>query len=139
MTVKVTAPTVTDQAGKVRRSIVNALGQLVRVDEPDSSNNLGSTATPVQPTFYTYDSRGNLISVAQGTQTRTFTYDSVSRLRSAANPESGTVTYTYDDSDNLLTKQDARSVVTTFTYDAINRPQFRTYSDGNFIRSKQSL
>ena len=33
--------TVTDQAGKQRRSITNGLGQLVRVDEPDDAGNLG--------------------------------------------------------------------------------------------------
>src|SRR5690606_34260933 len=30
-----TTVTVTDQAGKLRRSITNALGQLIRVDEPN--------------------------------------------------------------------------------------------------------
>ena len=33
-----TVVTVTDQAGKTRRSLTNALGQLARVDEPDDSN-----------------------------------------------------------------------------------------------------
>ena len=33
--------TVTDQAGKVRRSMVDGLGRLVRVDEPNSSGSLG--------------------------------------------------------------------------------------------------
>lgn len=129
-----TVVTVTDQAGKQRRSLTNSLGQLVRVDEPDSSNNsLGTVDAPVQPTNYSYDALGNLTTVVQGStgaqQTRTFMYDSLSRLKSATNPESGTVSYTYDVNGNLKTKQDARSVITTYEYDALNRVKSRTYSD----------
>lgn len=135
--------TVSDQAGKLRRSMFDALGRLVRADEPDASNNLGTTAAPSQSTTYTYSSLGNLLTVSQGVQTRTFTYDSLSRLRTAANPESGTVTYTYDDSGNLTTRQDARSVTTSITYDALNRPTVKTYSDGtprvDYFYDTQSL
>ncbi len=42
-------------------------------------------------------------------------------MRSALNPESGTVSYTYDDNGNLVTKTDARSIVSTYVYDALNR------------------
>jgi len=124
--------TVTDQAGKVRRSMVDGLGRLIRVDEPNSSGSLGTTASPNQPTSYTYDVLGNLRTVTQdsGAQAaRTFTYDSLSRLRTAFNPESGTVSYTYDENGNLLTKSDARSIVTTYAYDALNRVTSRDYSD----------
>ncbi len=121
--------TVTDQAGKLRRSMVDALGRLVRLDEPDGSNSLGTTSAPVQPTSYGYSVLGNLTSVTQGVQTRTFTYDSLSRLRTAVNPESGTVTYQYDDNSNLTQRSDARSITTTFTYDALNRPTLKNYSD----------
>src|SRR3569623_668770 len=40
-----TTVTVTDQAGKVRRSVTNGLGQLTRVDEPNSSNALGTISS----------------------------------------------------------------------------------------------
>jgi RHS repeat-associated protein len=128
--------TVTDQAGKMRRSKVNAFGQLIRVDEPNSSNSLGGVDTPTQATSYTYDVLGNLTQVSQGTQTRTFTYGSLSRLSSASNPEavntSGVqvpTTYQYDPNGNLKLKTDARGVTTTYTYDALNRVTFRDYSD----------
>jgi RHS repeat-associated protein len=122
--------TVEDQAGKTRRSVVNALGQLVRVDEPDSSGNLElSNGTPAQPTSYTYDTLGNLTQVSQGIQTRTFSYSSLSRLTSATNPESGTISYQYDANGNLTQKTDARGVTATYAYDALNRAVSRTYSD----------
>ncbi len=120
--------TVTDQAGKVRRSLVDRLGRLSRVDEPDSNNYLGATTSPVQPTSYSYDSLGNLTQVSQGSQTRSFFYDSLSRLRQANNPESGMINYTYDDDGNPKSKTDARGVVTTYVYDGLNRVTNRTYS-----------
>ncbi len=122
------AVTVTDQALKKRRSLTDALGRLIRVDEPDAGNNLGSISNPVQPTHYTYDTLDNLTTVAQGVQTRTFAYDSLNRLTSATNPESGGTTYQYDPNGNLMSKTDARPVTTTITYDALNRPKTKTYS-----------
>jgi RHS repeat-associated protein len=122
--------TVTDQAGKQRRSITNGIGQLIRVDEPDDSGNLGSIGSPVQPTSYSYDTLNNLVQVNQGVQVRTFGYDSLSRLRQANNPESGQINYNYDNNGNLINKTDARGVVTNYVYDNINRVTSRNYSDG---------
>jgi RHS repeat-associated protein len=123
------AVTVTDQAGKVRRSLTDALGRLARVDEPDTSNNLGAVSSPVQPTNYTYDVLDDLTVVSQGAQTRTFVYDSLKRLTSATNPESGTVSYGYDANSNLTSKVDARSITTTLAYDALNRVTSKSYND----------
>jgi RHS repeat-associated protein len=120
--------TVTDQAGRKRRSMVDGIGRLVRVDEPDANGNLGSNTAPVQPTSYGYDVFGNLTSVTQGLQTRSFNYDSLSRLRTAINPESGTIGYQYDDNGNLLAKTDARGVSTHFEYDSLNRVTRRWYN-----------
>jgi RHS repeat-associated protein len=136
-----TAVTVEDQADKLRRSITNSLGHLVRVDEPNNSG-LGSIASPNQPTPYTYDLLNNLTQVAQAgdsndecgpstttcSQTRTFTYDALSRLKQAVNPESGTINYTYDANGNIATKTDARGIVTTYTYDTLNRVTQRAYA-----------
>lgn len=121
--------TVTDQAGKPRRSITDGLGRLTRVDEPDANNNLDSAGSPVQPTSYAYDVLDDLTSVSQGVQTRTFVYDSLKRLTSATNPESGAVTYGYDANGNLTSKVDARSITTTMSYDALNRITSKTYND----------
>lgn len=139
-----TVVTVKDQALKERRSISNALGHLKRVDEPSGTLGVGAIASPYQPTTYSYDVLNNLLNVSQvgdtsiecggGTsscsQSRSFTYDAMARLKSAVNPESGTINYTYDANSNLLTKQDARSITTTYSYDTLNRVLSRTYSDG---------
>ena len=124
-----TVVTVTDQAGKTRRSLTNALGQLARVDEPDDAGNLGAISSPNQATAYAYDTLNNLTTVVQGVQTRTFSYDALSRLKNAANPESGTISYSYDANGNLTQKTDARSIATSYVYDNLNRVKSRTYSD----------
>lgn len=76
--------TATDQAGKSRRQIADALGRTVRVDEPNAAGSLGDVSAPVQPTFYEYDGNDNLTRVIQSdgvvTQERLFRYDSLSRL-----------------------------------------------------------
>ena len=137
--------TVTDQAGKLRRSMINGLRQLIRVDEPDGSGNLGTTTSPVQPTSYSYDVFGNLKTVTQGVQTRSFIYTSLIRLASATNPENGTVTFDYDNNGNLLHKTDARNITTTFAYDALNRIASKSYNDNpqtpavNYFYDSQSL
>src|ERR1043166_3882342 len=122
--------TVTDQVGKLRRSMVDGLGRLIRVDEPDGNGNLDlpNGGGPAQPTNYGYDVFGNLTGVTQGSQTRTFSYDSLSRLRTAVNPESGAITYQYDDNGNLLVKTDARLVSAHYEYDGINRATRRWYN-----------
>jgi YD repeat-containing protein len=114
--------TVTDQAGKTRRSASDALGRLVRVIE--DPNELA------YQTSYTYDVLDNLTSVAQGEQTRHFLFDSVGRLTEARNPESDQVRFVYDNNGNLKQKTDARGVVTRYDYDALNRVTMKSYSDG---------
>ncbi|MGQ0762587.1 MAG: PA14 domain-containing protein, partial [Acidobacteriota bacterium] len=113
--------TVTDQAGKQRKSQTDGLGRLVHVyEDPNGLNYI---------TSYAYDSLDNLTNVYQGSQTRTFVYDSLKRLASATNPESGTIGYQYDNNGNLTQKTDARGIVSTYAYDALNRNISVNYSD----------
>ncbi|MBX3280792.1 MAG: RHS repeat protein, partial [Acidobacteria bacterium] len=130
--------TVTDQAGKQRRSVTDGLGRLSQaIEDPNGLNH---------QTGYTYDSLGNLRRVEQGTQNRYFMYDSLSRLIRARNPEqdvntnfnlsdpvtsngSWTMKYTYDASGNPATRVDARNITTTYGYDGLNRNTSVDYSD----------
>ncbi|MFY9607891.1 MAG: hypothetical protein WAU45_04655 [Blastocatellia bacterium] len=114
--------TVTDQAGKVRRSVSDGLGRLKQVIEDPNVLPFSTT--------YGYDARGNLKTVTQGTQPqRTFSYDLLSRLMSASNPESGAINYGYDANSNLNTKLDARGITTTYNYDVLNRVTSRIYTN----------
>jgi len=141
--------TVTDQAGKMRRQKADALGRIVRVDEPNSSGVLGDVGTPNQPTHYEYDGNDNLTKVTQSdgtvTQERLFKYDSLSRLtherqveasptltdagvKASPTPTQWTGVYKYN-TDNLLEwGVDARGVKTTFDYDGLNRIESVTYT-----------
>lgn len=134
-----------NQAGNKARSITNALNQLVRVDEPDDSGNLGPIDNPSRPTYYKYDAAGNLRQVTQGQQSRYFLYDSLGRLIRVRQPEqdvnpalamndpltnnSGwTAGLTYDSNGNVVSATDAKGDVTTYEYDALNRIVKRSYS-----------
>jgi RHS repeat-associated protein len=132
--------TVTDQAGKKRKSETDALGRLIRVWEPNAAGNWA------YETVYEYDVLDNLTRVDQkggspnsaDWRTRTFTYNSLSQLLSATNPESGTITYAYDNDGNLLTKTApkpnqtlAATVTTTYTYDVLHRLIEKSYNDGS--------
>jgi RHS repeat-associated protein len=89
--------TVTDQAGKARKSVTDALGRMTQVTEDPSGL--------AYVTNYGYDGFGNLTSVVQnGSRQRNFSYDALSRLVSATNPESGTISYSYDADSNAISK-----------------------------------
>jgi RHS repeat-associated protein len=127
--------TITEETGKLRRNMVDGLGRLLRVDEPNGSNSLGPTTAPVQATSYSYNALDNLTIVTQGTQARTFVYDSFNRLTSGTNPENGTVSYKYDNNSNLLVNTDARGVSIHFEYDFLNRVTRRWYNGSNLVTS----
>jgi RHS repeat-associated protein len=139
--------TVTDEAGKTRKSCADGLGRLTGVWEDPTTLNY--------ETDYQYDPLGNLLCVHQkGTDTtadkacsdgtvpaawrpRTFSYDMLSRLLTTKNPESGALFYTYDNNGNVHTKTGPKpsqtgtaTVVTTYNYDALNRLKQKSYNDG---------
>lgn len=154
---KKTFVTVTDQADKQRRQVSDALGRIVRVDEPASNGSLGAVdaSLPNQQTIYEYDGNDNLSKVLQSeanqygtvTQERRFKYDALSRLTHEKQVEA---TPTLNDEgvrigaggiwtkflkyrlDGLLEYgRDARGVKTEFIeYDGLNRVKEIRYSDG---------
>lgn len=140
----------TDPAGKMRRQVMDPLGRIVRLDEPDSNGNLGDVDAnlPQQQTQYEYDGNDNLVKVTQSdgttTQERLFKYDALSRLThekqveaDATLNESGVkvtsgglwTKYLAYRADGLLDHGvDARGVTTTFSYDTLNRVSSVAYS-----------
>ncbi|PYU66621.1 MAG: hypothetical protein DMG52_35815 [Acidobacteria bacterium] len=128
---------VIDEAGKKRESWTDGFGNVIEVDEPDSSGNLTS------PSCYQYDLLGNLLQIVHGTQTRAYTYDTLSRVTSSTVPEqavgsSGTTNFYYTSSGGGLCsgnpKQvcrriDPRGITTTYTYDSVYRITGKSYSD----------
>ncbi|HRH40127.1 MAG TPA: RHS repeat-associated core domain-containing protein [Pyrinomonadaceae bacterium] len=133
-----TLRTITDQAGRKRSGIVDALGRMIRVIEDPNGQNLA--------TDYVFDTMGNLHQTIQGEQNRYFLYDSLGRLLRAKQPEQDatstlamsdpitgnsawSVGYTYDNAGNITSTMDARGVTITGTYDNFNRLVTRDYSD----------
>jgi RHS repeat-associated protein len=135
--------TVTDQAGKRRKTVTDALGRLTEVwEDPQPQNPSGLN----YQTIYTYDVLDNLVKVTQGSQQRFFMYDSMKRLIRSRNPEQSTlgslalsdpitgnsawsIAYQYDANGNLTQKTDPRGIVSTHVYDAVNRNTTIDYSD----------
>jgi len=137
--------TATDQAGKTRRRKTDALGRLVRLDEPTSSG-LGSTTSPNQATTYDYDVLNNLVHITQGAQHRYFKYDSLSRMIRERQVEQATNSsynlsdaltgnsawsnkFEYNSSGLVTNSYDARGTQATFSYDGLNRLTQVSYSD----------
>jgi RHS repeat-associated protein len=130
--------TVTDQAGKKRTGISDALGRMVRVIEDPDSQNLS--------TDYLFDTLGNLRKTTQGGQYRYFMHDDLGRLLYAKQPEqeantnfsatdpvtsntAWSVKYEYDANGNITKTTDANNVYVEGTYDNLNRLTLRNYSD----------
>jgi len=115
--------TMIDEVNRKTQQLNDGLGQLVTVNEQDSSGNL------TQATNYSYDALGNLMQVNQGNQLRSYKYDALSRMTNEKIPEKGdptqtnqwTTTYTYTSANAVATRTDARGVITTYTYDTLNR------------------
>jgi len=111
----------TDEAGRQRAWLSNALGQLAEVREYHAPG-------AYYATDYAYNGAGALTSVTQGVQTRTFSYNELGELLSAANPESGTTYYTYDLNANLVQETEANGTVVSATFDALNRLRTRSFT-----------
>jgi YD repeat-containing protein len=121
---------VTDPAGNWKRYTNNALGSLVKVEEPNPANGQADNTGTNFVTNYSYDLEGHMIQVQMPrpngggsyTQTRSFSYDlPTGRLTSATNPENGTVSYGYYSDGLLMSKVDAKGQKTLYSYDGYGR------------------
>jgi RHS repeat-associated protein len=119
--------TVTDPAGKQRKSKSDGLGRLKNLYEPDASNAL------TQNTDYTYSVLDGLLTVTQGVQTRTYTYDDLGHVLTVKTPESNQVAtnFQYNTFGLLTQRTDPRGVVTTYSYDGLNRLYQTSYNVGS--------
>jgi RHS repeat-associated protein len=131
--------TVTDEAGKQRKTCADGLGRTVSTFEPDSTLALN------WETDTAYDALNDVLSITQKGgadssqwRTRTFSYDGLSRMTQAIAPESGTTNYAYTTAGGTLCAgnpsvqcrvTDARNIITTLSYDALSRLTGKTYSD----------
>lgn len=118
---------VTDAAGKWKKMYMDALGNLIKVEEPDPVN-----SGQLHTTTYAYDSlnrlrvvtmpRPNTASSGQTvTQTRTWTYNSSTQLLTSQTfPETGTTSFTYNTDGTLNYKIDANGHKVQFTYETTN-------------------
>ncbi|MFH0874196.1 MAG: polymorphic toxin type 50 domain-containing protein [Candidatus Komeilibacteria bacterium] len=112
--------TITDPRGKIKKLTNDAFGNLVKVEEFNSSS--------IYTTNYEYTLTNKLrkITDSQG-NIRNFTYDALDNLTqqdmvhkaSVSNPMHWT--YTYDKNGNVLNKRDPKYQTTNYTYDALNR------------------
>ncbi|MEQ9379241.1 MAG: FG-GAP-like repeat-containing protein, partial [Pirellulales bacterium] len=120
--------TVTDAGGRARTTGVNALGQIIRVVDEQSSLS-----------EFDYDAMGNRIQVTNAVGTAhensvSYDYDRLGRLIAEDDPNRGLYTYTYDALDNRLSevspKLAAAGQSITHQYDKLNRPVSRTEPEG---------
>ena len=125
--------TVTDPLRKWKKYTADAMGNLVKVEEPNPAGGANLT------TSYTYDAMNHLtqVSMPRGstTQTRSWSYDGNQRLSSATSPESGTVNYVYNPDGTLQYKTDAKGQKTQYTYDLFGRrSQIDYFPAGSTVR-----
>ena len=111
--------TVTDPAGKWKKSTTDAMGNLVKVTEPNPAGGADLD------TNYSYNTVNKLsqVSMTRGstTQTRTFSYNTYQQLQSVAHPESGTTSYTYNADGTPNTRIDANNQKVQYVYDSYKR------------------
>ncbi len=108
---------VTDEENHQKRMTKDALGRLVKVQEPTGG-----------VTSYSYDLFDNLISVVDplGALT-TITYDELGRKTFMSDPYMGEWEYRYDVAGNLVYQKDGEGREVEMTYDELNRLASKTY------------
>ncbi len=136
---KGTTKTITDQAGRRRSGITDALGRMTTVIEDPNGEGL--------ITDYKFDAADKAREIKQGFQRRFFYYDSLGRVLYSKQPEqdvnnefqktdpisgnSGwSLKFQYDSNGNMTKSTDARNISVDSEYDGLDRLVERTFSDG---------
>ena len=118
----------------------NTLGQLIRVDDPESNStvyeydNLGrlvsQTNAENETTTYTYDAFGNRLSLTDAEQnTTTWVYDNLNRAVEEANELGDTRYFTYNAGGYLTRRVDRRGLVREYEYDNLGQNTVEIWYD----------
>ena len=103
--------TVTNDAGRARREITNAVGETTAVIDHLNGR-----------TSFSYDALGNLVSVIDpGGHESTMTYDLLGRKRTMDDPDKGLWTYEYNGFGEVIQQTDARLQIQVMGYDGLGR------------------
>ncbi|MEZ5403816.1 MAG: RHS repeat-associated core domain-containing protein [Bryobacteraceae bacterium] len=112
----------TDPAGKWKKYVSDAMGNLVKVIEPDPDGGADLQTdyeyTPLDQLKKLTQAR--TVGQQQATQTRTYTYTG-SRLDSVETPESGKTEYFYYGNGDLERRKDAKGQEVKYFYDSLRR------------------
>jgi RHS repeat-associated protein len=119
--------TITDPRGKAKSYYNDAYGNLIQVDENNSSS--------VYTTTYGRDIVGNLTSITDAlSNVRNFTYDGLGNrltaedLHASGDGTYGSWSYTYDNAGNMTQSVSPNSKTTNYTYDVLNRQLTEDYT-----------
>ena len=113
-----------DENGSRHRLSTDAFGQVVRVDEYETSFATCDTSeqTPYASTYYHYDARNLLTSIRDAAGRETLLKcDGLGRKIQIQDPNTGFRTFAYDLASNLLSERDSVGNSITSRYDPLNR------------------
>jgi RHS repeat-associated protein len=119
-------------AGIVKTTQVNPLGQTSALIEYTANPTLSIPSNPAtgtfyitggtpDPTSYAYNAQGEQDSMTSGGSTWTQTYNLLGQEAQSTDPDGGTTTMTYDADGNLLQSEDAEGHYLSYSYDQLGR------------------
>ena len=109
----------TNALGYQKTTTKNAIGKIIRIDEPKSAW-----------LTHQHDAIGNLTQTNVGGVTTTMTYDNRGNKISMNDPDMGRWTYTYNALSELISQTDAKNQTSTTTYDKLGRMTQRVENEG---------
>jgi YD repeat-containing protein len=109
----------TNALGYQKTTTKNAIGKIIRIDEPESAW-----------LTHQHDAIGNLTQTNVGGVTTTMTYDNRGNKISMNDPDMGRWTYTYNALGELINQTDAKNQTSTTSYDKLGRMTQRVEPEG---------
>ncbi|CAC9628195.1 hypothetical protein [uncultured Gammaproteobacteria bacterium] len=109
----------TNALGYQKTTTKNAIGKIIRIDEPESAW-----------LTHQHDAIGNLTQTNVGGVTTTMSYDNRGNKISMNDPDMGRWTYTYNALGELISQTDAKNQTSTTSYDKLGRMTQRVEPEG---------